>query len=266
MSLSINCQACLLLTVRLSEKDQSDLLTPPQWGEILYKFGGAQNLGQILQGSPKDALEQHGVEDELKLKVLALLGRGVGLAMASEKWLRSGVWILGAGDREYPRNLHLLPVESMPPVLFGYGSVEMLEHSSVAIDQRLRSIGEVELAIAVDDLAACTIGMLDESHSRGVILASITSGGQAIGVTYKDLLEYGSAAELRRGIMDGALTIISTRPPGQYDPRPPTYERAVISGLADDELTQHVLQNCANQKPEAPDQQEPPARQLDLEF
>ena len=194
------------------------------------------------------------------------LGRGVGLAMASEKWLRSGVWILGAGDREYPRNLHLLPVESMPPVLFGYGSVEMLEHSSVAIDQRLRSIGEVELAIAVDDLAACTIGMLDESHSRGVILASITSGGQAIGVTYKDLLEYGSAAELRRGIMDGALTIISTRPPGQYDPRPPTYERAVISGLADDELTQHVLQNCANQKPEAPDQQEPPARQLDLEF
>ena len=266
MSLSTNCQACLLLTVRLSEKDQSDLLTPQQWGEICDKFGGVQNLEQILESSPKVVLEQHGVEDELKVKVLALLGRGVGLAMASEKWLRSGVWILSAGDREYPRNLHLLPVKSMPPVLFGYGSVEMLEHSSVAIDQRLSSVGAAELAAAVDDLAACTVGMLDESHSRGVTLVSIASGGQAIGVTYKDLLEYGSAAELRRGILDGALTIISTRPPGQYDPRPPIYERAVVAGLADDELTQHIVRKFANQKPEAPDQQEPPAQQLDLNF
>ena len=142
----------------------------------------------------------------------------------------------------------------------------MLEHSSVAIDQRLRSVEAAELARVVDDVAACTIGMLDESHSRAVTLASITSGGQAIGVTYKDLLEYGSAAELRRGIMDGALTIISTRPPGQYDPRPSIYEKAVVTGLADDELTQHILQKWANQKPEAPDQQEPPAQQLDLNF
>ena len=266
MSMTTNCQVCLMLTARLSDKDQSEVLTSQQWGEICAKFGGPQNLEQLLGVSPVDVLVGHGIEGALKEQVLGLLGRGIGLAMASEKWLRSGVWILGAGDREYPEKLRSQEFESMPPVLFGYGSVEMLDHPSVAIDQRLSMVDSNELSKAVDDHAAYTIGLLDKTHSREVILASIAIGGQAIGVTYRDVVEYGSAPGLRRGIMNGSLTIISTRPPGQHDPRPPIYEEAVVAGLADVELTRHVIQQYPNQQPEAPDQQEPPAQQLDLGF
>jgi len=266
MSMSTNCQVCLMLTARLSDKDQSDVLTSQQWAEICTKFGGPQNLEQLLGMSPGDVLEGHGIEGALKEQVLCLLGRGVGLAMASEKWLRSGAWILGAGDREYPEKLHSLGFESAPPVLFGYGSVEMLDHPSVAIDQRLSMVDANELSRTVDDHAAYTIGMLDKSHSREVILASIAIGGQAVGVTYRDIVEYGSAPGLRRGIMDGSLTIISTRPPSQHDPRPPIYEETVVAGLADGELTQHVIHQYPNQQPEDPDEQEPPAQQLDLGF
>ena len=266
MSMTTNCQVCLMLTARLSDKDQSDVLTSLQWGEICHKFGGPQNLEKLLGTAPVEVLEGHGIEGALKEQVLSLLGRGVGLAIASEKWLRTGTWILGAGDREYPGKLHSLPFDSVPPVLFGYGSVEMLEHPSVAIDERLSMVDANELSRAVDDHAAYTIGMLDKSHSREVILASIAIGGQAIGVTYRDIVEYGSAPGLRRGIMDGSLTIISTRPPGQHDSRPPNYEEAVVAGLANDELTQHVTQQFRNQQPEVPGQQEPPAQQLDLGF
>ena len=90
MSMTTNCQVCLMLTARLSDKDQSDVLTSLQWGEICHKFGGPQNLEKLLGTAPVEVLEGHGIEGALKEQVLSLLGRGVGLAIASEKWLRTG--------------------------------------------------------------------------------------------------------------------------------------------------------------------------------
>lgn len=263
MSITVNSQVCLLLTARFSQRDETEVLSPSQWGGVCKSLGGVSKLGALLDGNAERILQACNVNRELQGKVVTLLSRGVGLALASEKWLRAGVWVLGAGDPEYPLGLSRLEIEKRPPLLFGYGSFEMLEQPSVAVDERLSKAEIGEVARVVDDLRVGTVGLLDKSHSRAVIREALSRGGQAVAVTYKDLVSYGSTAELREAIMNGSLTVVSSKPPGQHDNRGPVYEREIVMGLSDSALTQNVLERFEMQEPEGND---PPAQQLDFDF
>lgn len=263
ISLTINSQVCLLLTARFSQRDSTKVLSPTEWGTLCRSMGGAENLDCLLEGRAEAVLRDHVLKEELLQQVLSLLGRGVGLAMASEKWLRSGVWILGAGDPEYPRGLRDLPPERSPPVLFGYGSVEMLEQSAVLIDQRACRADTADLAAAVDAMRVSAVGLLDMRYSREVIRSCLNIGGQVLGVTYKDLVSYGSVAELRQAIMNGSMTIVSSRPPGQNDQRPAVYEETIVYGLSDMALTEQLIRNY---NPQESLRDVPPTEQLDFDF
>ena len=263
MSITINSQVCLLLTTRFSQRDETEVLSPWQWGDLCQSLGGVSNLGTLLDGSAEQIMQDCNVNRELQGKVVTLLSRGVGLALASEKWLRAGVWVIGAGDPEYPLGLSRLEIEKRPPLLFGYGSFEMLEQPSVAVDERLSKADIGKIACVVDDLRASTVGLLDRRHSRAIIRETLSRGGQALAVTYKDLVGYGSTAELRDAIMNGSLTVVSSKPPGQHDNRGPVYEKEIVVGLSDSALTQNVLERFEIQEPEGND---PPAQQLDFEF
>lgn len=263
MLLSVNAQVSLLLTTRFSDRDDTDVLTAKQWAMLCTCLGGVEKLAELLDGRHVERLRECGITSELSEKVSQLLSRGVGLAMASEKWLRTGVWILGAGDAEYPQGIRDLGVEEAPPVLFGYGSIEMLEQTSVAIPQSGCRTDAVEFSKRVDSLGAAVVGLLDVTYGRDVILSTLRLGGQAIGVTYKDLVAYGSAEELRQGVLSGMLTLISSCPPGQDKSLGPVYEESIVAGLADNELSEHVLGQMAKEKPE---DEAPPAQQLDFDF
>ena len=65
----------------------------------------------------------------------------------------------------------------------------------------------MEVSRDVAEHRACTVGLLDRSQSRAVIRESLFHGGQALAVTYKDLVSYGSTPELREAIMNGSLTL-----------------------------------------------------------
>ena len=263
MSLTVNSQVCLLLTARFSDRDQTEVLTPEQWAGLCRAMGGVARLDGLLEGQPASVMKEHGIDDQLSHQIVALLSRGVGLAMASEKWLRSGVWILGAGDAEYPRGLKALAFEQMAPVLFGYGSVEMLEQPAVAIDSRLAELDAEDVVRVVDAMAVSAVGLLDLSPSRNAIMSYLYRGGQAIGVTYKDLVGYGSAANVREAIMKGTMTIVSSRPPGQEDRRPPVYEALIVEALSDPSLTEQLL---GNDETHSPEQSGPSNQQLDFDF
>ena len=55
-----------------------------------------------------------------------LLGRGMAMAVAIEKWQSAGIWILTRADAEYPRRLKKCLSEAAPPVLFGVGDKRLL--------------------------------------------------------------------------------------------------------------------------------------------
>ena len=263
MSITINAQVCLLLTVRFSQRDETEVLSTTQWEELCLALGGVSEIGILLDGSTAEILQNYNVNKDLQERVVPLLSRGVGLALASEKWLRAGVWVIGAGDPEYPRGLSRLEVGKRPPLLFGYGSLEMLEQPAVGVDERLSQADFAKVSSAVGELRACTVGLLDRSHSRAVIRESLSHGGQALAVTYKDLVSYGSTPELREAIMNGGLTIVSSKPPGRHGHDGPVYEEEMVAGLSDLALTQKVLDHFKVGEPEDDD---PPAQQLDFEF
>ena len=104
---------------------------------------------------------------------------------------------------------------------------------------------------------------MDLQGSRDVIVELLEQGGQAVGITYKDLLSYGSVESLRRAIMNGRLVLLSSRPPGESTGAPPIYEPAMVRMIADDELTDYSPGVTHH---EEPTEKDPPAQQMDLGF
>ena len=263
IELSVSTQVGLLLTLQLSARDASSVLNPDEWRNLCRSIGGVGQLEMLLH-QPQELLAKAGVSDEYIQRIQQLLSRGVGLAIASEKWSRSGVWILGVGDPEYPRRVRESVGEYIPPILFGYGNRELLVQGGVAItDERVPKGAAKAVAASIDEKKTAAVGLLDLQGSRDVIVELLEQGGQAVGITYKDLLSYGSVESLRRAIMNGRLVLLSSRPPGESTGAPPIYEPAMVRMIADDELPDY---SPGVTQYEEPTEKDPPAQQMDLGF
>lgn len=57
---------------------------------------------------------------QAKLEHKNILGRGMALALAMERWSRGGLWVISRGDPEYPRRLkrHLKHAKIIKSILF----------------------------------------------------------------------------------------------------------------------------------------------------
>lgn len=92
----------------------------------------------------------------------ALLRRGTALALAMEKWRRSGLWILSRSDAAYPKRLKRKLGQAAPPLLYGAGNPSLLENGGVAIVGS-RDVPQAGLEFA-QELAHCCVG-----HGLGVV-------------------------------------------------------------------------------------------------
>jgi predicted Rossmann fold nucleotide-binding protein DprA/Smf involved in DNA uptake len=108
MTLSSTTQAVLLLTAHFSKSGPKDLkpLGPVEWGRFaLWLKQQGKSPEDLLTGDLEERLA--GLSDKTITveRIKRLLERGSALAIATEKWLRSGLWILTRSDAEYPRIL-----------------------------------------------------------------------------------------------------------------------------------------------------------------
>lgn len=112
-------------------------------GQPLTPTNGAP-LRQWLheQGyTPAELLEQAGNDilhgwDHAKItreRLEALLQRGSSMALALEKWQRSGLWVITRSDPAYPRRLKKRLKHAAPPVLYGCGNPELLNAGGLAV-------------------------------------------------------------------------------------------------------------------------------------
>src|ERR1019366_4529334 len=66
-------------------------------------------------------------------RVAPLLDRGAALALVTEKWERSGLWVISRSDSCFPERLKRYLGQTAPPLLYGVGSTGLLNRGGLVV-------------------------------------------------------------------------------------------------------------------------------------
>lgn len=169
----------------------------------------ADLLSQENQAALDEALVPIGAE-----RMKSLLGRGASMAIAVEKWINKGLWVLCRSDKDYPQRLKQHLKRSAPPILYGVGDRFLLSKGGLSVVGS-RHIGEEAEAFAREiGRAAAQSGLqLVSGAARGVdetaMHGAFEEGGTVVGVMADSLLRAAVSGKYREGIRSGQLILIS---------------------------------------------------------
>ena len=211
-------QAVILLSTYFSSQKKGDPtpLTPTEYG----RFAQWLNKNQF---QPKDlfhqfeAISQQWVDPKSKItneRLQFLLGRGLAMGMALEKWQSAGIWIISRSDSEYPMRLKNRLGSSAPAVLFGVGNKHLLNAGGLSIVGS-RNIDEADQQYTkmIAHQAAMEGLNVISGGARGVdetaMLASLEVDGTALGVLANDLFKAVLAKKWRQAIKAGQIALVS---------------------------------------------------------
>ena len=143
-----------------------------------------------------------------------LLGRGMAMGIAMEKWGRAGMWVLTRSDQEYPRRLKKYLVEAAPAVLFGVGEKALLNAGGLAmVGSRNIEARETEFTKLVAKQAALEGLNLLSGGARGIdetaMLSSLEIEGTAVGVLANDLFKSALSGKWRKYLKNRQLALVS---------------------------------------------------------
>lgn len=216
-SLSPDTEAILLLCGRFgSERGEHHAPLTQKEYERLTKWLLERKLrpSHLLGGNPAGRLRDLAHAGLEPVRVGSLIARGTALALALEKWQRSGVWVLSRSDAAYPGRLKKKLGQSAPPVLYGVGEMSLLDAGGLAVVGS-RNATEAALEFARDAARACARDGLCvvSGGAKGVDVAAMQSAGEAggavIGVLAADLLRASVNRHNRLGIQSGQLVLTS---------------------------------------------------------
>ena len=130
MTVSRNTQAVLLLTSHFSKASSNSVkpLTPKEWGRFaVWLKDHALTPEQLMACHPIELLKGWSDRQITLDRLEALLNRGSALAIAMEKWLRAGLWVLTRSDADYPSRLKRRLGPDSPALLYGCGNQLLLD-------------------------------------------------------------------------------------------------------------------------------------------
>ena len=218
MTISAKSQAILLLTAHFSKPQQGDPkpLGPVEWGRFAAWLNSrVLSPEDLLKGQLSDTLEGWADSKISVERIDKLLDRGTALALAMEKWSRSGLWVVTRADGDqYPKILKQRLQAAAPPVWFGCGEKVLLGRGGLAVvGSRNASAGDLEYAKHLGALAAAAGYSVVSGGARGIdetaMLGALEAGGTAIGVMADSLLRSCSSAKYRRSLKEGNLVLVS---------------------------------------------------------
>lgn len=218
MSVSPNTQAVLLLTAHFSRAREEAVkpLTPKEWGRFALWLKEKSlfpeqlmtgRLGELLNGWSDKAITPERVE--------GLMDRGSALALAMEKWLRAGLWVMTRSDPDYPTRFKQRLRTDSPALVFGCGNRALLNGGGLAVIGS-RNAAEKDLAYSrnLGALAAGNGYSIVSGGARGVdeasMLGALEAEGTVIGVLADSLLRACSTSKYRKYLMENNLVLIST--------------------------------------------------------
>lgn len=219
--LSPNTQAILLLTAPLivgRGTSTSELLTPREYKHL------ARHLRDIGQ-QPADLIGADGADVSRACETVVaadrlqrLLGRGVLLAHAVDRWQTRAIWVISRADADYPRRLKDRLQGDAPAVLYGCGDIGRLDHGGLAVvGSRRVEEALIDYTMSVASLAARSSRAVISGGAKGIDQAAmrgaLEAGGQVCGVLADSLERNAMTREHRDLVLDGQLTLVSP-----YDP------------------------------------------------
>jgi predicted Rossmann fold nucleotide-binding protein DprA/Smf involved in DNA uptake len=168
----------------------------------------------LVAGSAFEALRRESSVGFDLGRIERLLGRGVAVAFAIERWTNKGIWVLCRSDGEYPSRLRSHLGKQAPPILYGFGYREILHAGGLAVVGS-RNVDEEGATFAAEVARhAAREGMsVISGGARGVdqvaMQTALEEGGKAVGVLASNLLRSALRSEARDAIRSGRLTLVS---------------------------------------------------------
>lgn len=213
-----NKQAILLLSTYFSSPGRGDPtpLTAIEYGRFALWMKNSQFQPKDLFHRFQD-IERQWQDPKEKItseRLKFLLGRGMGMAIAIEKWQSAGIWTLTRSDPEYPTRLKRRLGEAAPAVLFGVGQKGLLNRGGLSVVGS-RKIGDTETQYTelVARQAALEGLNLVSGGARGVdetaMLAALAIEGTALGVLANDLFQSALSGKWRKYLKSDQLALIS---------------------------------------------------------
>lgn len=225
--LSENAKAILLLTSPLnigSAEPSVQPLTPAQYHQAAkFLFSQGKEPADLVStdsgGLVESCCQQPGMPD-LRL----LLGRGVLLSQAVERWSSRAIWIVSRADCDYPKRLKKLG-EHAPPILYGCGDRSLLERAGLGcIASRKGGKAHHDFLLSVGKLAADTDCMVYSGGAGEMDYTSVgrvlESGGKACVVLGFNLGKESVYRAHRGWLKDGSLLLVSP-----FDPSFPGHQK-----------------------------------------
>ena len=212
-----NAQAIMLLTVSLGRADGGGArpLTGLEWHRLAVALQDrGTEPGALLNGYLSDLLSGWADRDVTLPRLEGLLGRGLALGIALERWERAGLWVITGSDHDYPARLRERLGGRRPPVLFGCGDRGRLASGGMAVvGSREVDSEDLQFAEYLGTAAAKEGCGVISGGARGVdqkaMLGALERGGGVVGVLPGGLLGAASSAVYRDYLLSGNLTLIS---------------------------------------------------------
>jgi predicted Rossmann fold nucleotide-binding protein DprA/Smf involved in DNA uptake len=212
-----DAQVILLLTSPLvkTNKDNHQPITPLDWNR-LASWLHSRNLkpGDLLLGDPGVHLRGWNDKRCPVDRLIALLGRGVVLGLAIEKWQRAGIWVLSRMDEDYPVKLKNRLKEHAPPILYGCGNQKLLKGDGVAVvGSRKATEDDLKFTSALGANLAKSGKTVVSGGARGIdaaaMLGAIQAEGTVIGILSDSLLRMSVSQQYRKALQQKNLVLIS---------------------------------------------------------
>lgn len=220
MNLTTTAQAIILLTSYFGkqDKDAEKPLTNAEWARFAMWLRDSKLSPADLLDNNKKALLSQWRDPKNKVtqeRIEALLKRGHSMALALEKWSRSGLWVITRADKDsYPKRLLHQLGNQAPPVLYGCGDKALLKAGGIAVvGSRNASPADLAYAEQVGCKAAnANLGTVS-GGARGVdessMLGAMNAGGAVVGILADSLLKASTSAKYRSGLMNGNVVLVS---------------------------------------------------------
>src|SRR5258706_10173428 len=202
--LSKDTQAVLLLCGRFAPREVVEPLDLREYNRVVDVLRRQSLRPAVLLDPAAFDLDWEAAELEPD-RLHALLGRGMALGLAAERWVNGGLWVLSRSDDDYPSRLRLHLGRSAPPLLWGVGERRLLEGSGIAIvgsrdvdDEAVQWAEQLAISCASRGLAVISGGA--RGTDQVALASTLHAGGLAVGVFPGGLGRPAGVSRFRGGI------------------------------------------------------------------
>ncbi|MCH7318156.1 DNA-processing protein DprA [Acinetobacter sp. ANC 5659] len=147
-------------------------------------------------------------------RIKQLLGRGVSMSFALEKWTKQGIWVISRVSEFYPKAIKKHLGEQRPPVLFGLGNQQLLNQAGLGFVGS-RSISENDEVFAADKAKQAVeegytiISGGAKGVDQAAMRAALEHGGQSIGILADGIYTNETRRIFLNYLRQGTLVLIS---------------------------------------------------------